>query len=462
MQFFSWRDPQNTLFRRPQTGPLLLAAFVAAYGSDGFAQGTANTAGAQQAIGQPAQTQPAQSAGGVQKPENALPADDSRAPLNRREVLRRLREAKRERLTPYVVSDLERRVEGLEDWSFPRRLFGKGFAGFRPVVGGMPSGSGFVAGGGYIAGPASEVLQATANVRHSTRLFAAYDAGLRLFPEEHSDRPITGRLGVHLHEFGSLRHFGIGADTRLEERSFYRLTERALEATAAARLGPFLRLEGGLRRLSAEAEPGTRGVSLATRFSPWEIAGFGTFADYAVYAGKVALTLRDRETTRHVGAAMQLALERYDERSGDRFDFTRVVGELQLHVPIGYRSRILALRARTSHAVGRNGGQPPFYFLETLGGADTLRGFREYRFRDTRNLLFNVEYRWEVWTHVDFAFFSDFGKVFSDAGDMSLRDLKTSSGFGIRGHTPGGAVVRIDFAWSEEGFVLHVGSGPSF
>ena len=80
---------------------------------------------------------------------------------------------------------------------------------------------------------------------------------------------------------------------------------------------------------------------------------------------------------------MTVAVEasRYDNRDRDDFDFTRVVGD--------------ALHARTSHSVGENGGAVPFELMETLGGANSIRGFKEYRFRDTRNLLLNAEYRWE-------------------------------------------------------------------
>ena len=100
--------------------------------------------------------------------------------------------------------------------------------------------------------------------------------------------------------------------------------------------------------------------------------------------------------------------------------------------------------------------------METLGGANSIRGFKEYRFPDTRNLLLNAEYRWEVWSYVDFAFFYDAGKVFSKAADLDLRNLKSGYGFGIRAHSPTGMVVRFDFSRSNEGFILHIGSGPSF
>jgi outer membrane translocation and assembly module TamA len=100
--------------------------------------------------------------------------------------------------------------------------------------------------------------------------------------------------------------------------------------------------------------------------------------------------------------------------------------------------------------------------METVGGAGTIRGFSEERFRDTRNLLMSAEYRWEAWTHLDLAIFVDAGKVFSRADEFNFSGLHTGYGFGARFHTPGGFVLRFDLARSPEGTKLHIGAGPSF
>jgi len=94
-----------------------------------------------------------------------LGAQQVEPPTTRQEILARQREEKRGELTPYVVSDAEDLVSRLETLRLPRRIFAKGFGGFRPVMGGMPSGSGFVFGGGYIAGYNHELIQFTSNAR---------------------------------------------------------------------------------------------------------------------------------------------------------------------------------------------------------------------------------------------------------------------------------------------------------
>ena len=428
----------------------LLIAVVAATARTGLAQPAEQSADPPSA---------AQAAG----PQQAEQADEEEAPpRTRAEILRRQREAKRGALSPYRVSRAEERVRFLETWRLPRRLFTKGFGGFRPVLGGMPSGSGLVAGGGYVAGATSERATATANARYSTKGYWAYDAGLVLFPEARSTLPVEGRLTARTSDFGSLRFFGLGGGSQDADRTVYRLEERAVEAGVSLRPVSAVRLGADVQWLTAEAGPGAGDVSPRFRFGARDTPGFGARTDYFVYGGEARLLLYDRETNPAVGVGLTVAGRRFDDRSADRHDFTQVVGELQAQVPLGYRNRILALRARTSHMVGRDGGVPPFYLMETLGGANTIRGFAEYRFRDARNLLFNVEYRWEVWTYLDFVLFYDTGKVFADASGMDLRDLRSGYGFGIRGHAPGGAVLRFDLARSAEGFVLHIGSGPSF
>lgn len=74
----------------------------------------------------------------------------------------------------------------------------------------------------------------------------------------------------------------------------------------------------------------------------------------------------------------------------------------------------------------------------------------------------SAEYRWEVWTYLDFSFFVDTGKVFFDTDELNFDGLKTGYGFGLRFHAPGGFSLRMDLANSVEGFKFHVGGGPSF
>ena len=382
-------------------------------------------------------------------------------PETRQEILQRQREEKRAALTPYTVSDAEDRVGRLETFRLPRRIFAKGFGGFRPVMGGMPSGSGFVFGGGYIAGYNHELIQFTANARASTRGYTTFDTGIA-FPTPASRLPVQAHIKAEVRDLKSLRFYGLGQQSSASGRSTYGLEDRSIEAGVTATAGRFVEMGATTRWMQAEVGPGAAGLSLEERFDPLQTPGFGTKTDYLVYGGHLVLHLRDAHVIPSAGVSIRVDAARYDDRTSDLYDFTRVVGDVQAQIPLGYRNRILALRVRSSSSVGENGGMVPFYLMETIGGANSIRGFREYRFRGSRNLLLNAEYRWEVWTYVDFAFFYDAGKVFSDSDDLDFSRMQSGYGFGIRGHAPGGTVFRFDFARSNEGFKLHIGGGPSF
>ena len=295
---------------------------------------------------------------------------ESAAPETRQQLLRRTREAKSERLEPYAISRAEERVQFLEEWRLPRRLFAKGIGGFRPVLGGMPSGSGFVVGGGYITGYNSDLAQFTANARFSTRGYQTFDAGLLLFPRANSLLPVEGYVRTGGRDLTSLRFFGLGPASGRGDRTTYRLQDRNIETGITGWAGRFGEFSGRVQWLTTETGAGRAGVSLETSFDPTTIPGFGAEINHFVYGGRAVVHLRESTVSPSVGVTLAVDAARYDDRDSDDFDFTRVVGDVQALIPLGYRNRILALHARTSHSVGEHGGTAPFDLMETLGGGE--------------------------------------------------------------------------------------------
>ena len=62
----------------------------------------------------------------------------------------------------------------------------------------------------------------------------------------------------------------------------------------------------------------------------------------------------------------------------------------------------------------------PFYLQPTLGGPDTLRGYRVSRFYGNNSAMANAEYRWEASPILDVVAFADGGKVFDGWEHWSL------------------------------------------
>ncbi len=254
----------------------------------------------------------------------------------------------------------------------------------------------------------------------------------------------------------------MGNDSSELDRIFFGQKNKLFGGGVSAAISKSLELTGDIDRLQVEIDGGDRKPSLETVFAPVSVPGFaGDSRDFNVYRAGARLSLLDKLIP-SAGLTLSVEGQRYDDQDSNFFDFSRIVGEVKAYVPLGYRNRMLAIRFRTSHSTADDNQRVPFYLMETIGGARTIRGYREYRFRDTRNLLLNVEYRWEVWTYVDFTLFFDAGKVFSDASETDFTGLHTGYGFGIKAHGPGGTILRVDLARSTEGYRLHIGAGPSF
>jgi hypothetical protein len=64
--------------------------------------------------------------------------------------------------------------------------------------------------------------------------------------------------------------------------------------------------------------------------------------------------------------------------------------------------------------------------------------------------------------YLDFAFFGDGGKVFSEWSDFDLKRLHFGYGWGVRVHAPGPYYLNLDLAHSKEGFVFHISGGIGF
>jgi outer membrane protein insertion porin family len=96
-----------------------------------------------------------------------------------------------------------------------------------------------------------------------------------------------------------------------------------------------------------------------------------------------------------------------------------------------------------------------------LGGATSLRGYKELNpFLGNREILFNLEYRYDINASLQAVLFWDMGKCFDTGWSFSPSSLHHSQGFGFRLFTPIGP-IRFEFAFGEA-FIIHFGLGQLF
>ena len=127
------------------------------------------------------------------------------------------------------------------------------------------------------------------------------------------------------------------------------------------------------------------------------------------------------------------------------------------------KKRVIAMRMVLSFVNNDPGHRVPFYFLPYIGGSESLRGFKEFRFRDENMVFFNAEYRGEAFSGLDMALFYDAGKTTPERSQLDFTDMNTSYGIGVRFHSPLATVFRFEVAKTRhEGIGLIFAFGPSF
>jgi hypothetical protein len=140
----------------------------------------------------------------------------------------------------------------------------------------------------------------------------------------------------------------------------------------------------------------------------------------------------------------------------DSTRFTRYEAEAAHFVPVADGRVVLGARGWIASTASES-GVLPFYFLPSLGGDNSLRGFTNFRFRDRALLLVNAEARLALLRHLDAAVFVDAGSVAARTRALGLDER--SYGFGFRIHSRRDTFGRLDIAHSREGWraVLKVG-----
>jgi len=211
--------------------------------------------------------------------------------------------------------------------------------------------------------------------------------------------------------------------------TFYTTTEGDVLITA--RLGDRTRLTwslGGQRYVPGAADESTS-TSVKTAFAA---AYDGTDAPWNPTAGT-----RLRASVEY--ADKKITDEGRDESSGT------FAAEVEQFLRLRVR-QVLALRARVEALVSTE-EEVPFHELLVLGGARSLRGYREEQFRGTRTALGSIEYRLLLGRRSRAIVFVDAGYWYRE-GPNFAKDMKLGYGIGLRGDTRLGT-ISIDYGLGE-------------
>ncbi len=387
-------------------------------------------------------------------------AGQDNPPLSRAALLSAVRDAKASETAPPQRSSLERQLYWYDN-QYVLAKISAGWKGLHMAGGDFPAGAGIKFGVGFdraigTSDPDLTIpnrVDVTARAAYSTRGYTRLSSGLTF--RNPGGAPLHIGIGAQFYEFPQEDFFGLGMNSLDANRTSYLLRSVEAGPTVGWRVARFVELGAGASYLAPRIGRGTdrRFPSTEEVFAPDTVAGFGVQPDFVRGDLSAAFDWRDNPLHPHQGGRYGVQVSRFLDQDLDAFDFRRIDIGLQQYVPLLNRYRILALRAEAVLTDAGAGQQVPFYLQPTLGGSQTMRGFREFRFRDRNSLLFTAEYRWEAWWALDGALFVDAGTVAARRQDLSVREMDVSYGIGFRIHSNRAVTARLDLALSREGFI---------
>ncbi|HOC17563.1 MAG TPA: BamA/TamA family outer membrane protein [Vicinamibacterales bacterium] len=384
----------------------------------------------------------------------------AQTPETREEELRARREAKAKELEKERQGRVERFLVSLENDRIFERLLNPP-EGVYPLIGHVTPGSGLSLGVGYRQPRLFDeraVFQASA--AGSPRKYWLIDT--RLLLPRLANEAAQVEFYAHRSWWPEEAFFGLGPDSLRREHANFSLGNTVVGGSGAVRTGRLLTLGGRAEYLRPRSGRG-RAKSIpnaGTLFPGEEIPGFGASTNFGRFEAFADFNYREPLMNPRRGGRYYVSYALFDDLHLDRYGFRRLEVDLQQYVPFLRDRRVFAFRALLSASDAVAGQQVPFYLMRSLGGPDDLRGFRRHRFRDANLLLFQAEYRWEVFTAVDAALFVDAGQVAPRVSDFDLEDLETDYGFGLRFGSVNGVFLRVEGAFgSRDGkhFILRFG-----
>ncbi len=383
----------------------------------------------------------------------------SQEPQSREEADRQRREQKANDVEPHQPNGLERALDFAQD----RAIFILDREGFHPKLGSLTTGSGFAYGLGFrdrdlLSNRGAVEFWAAGSVKR----YWATEARLK-FPRLAEGHLYLETWASH-RDYPQENFFGLGPDSNRADRSDYAIGTSHFGGRAAVRPVSPLLVGGGIEYLTPRLGQGQNDQypDMTDTFSPSEAPGLDTPADFLRSDVFMELDYREPRNAKK-GGWYRIDFSHYDDRTAGQFTFNRIDADLRQFFGFLAGRRVIAARLFVSTSDTIAGQTMPFYFMPTLGGNDSLRGFREYRFRGPHAILAMAEYRWEIWSGFDGALFYDAGKVANRREDLNFEDLESDYGIGFRFNTNGGVVLRVDAAFgSPDGKHLYIVFGGVF
>lgn len=380
---------------------------------------------------------------------------------SRSELIDSARAEKEANLTPETTPKPERRLEDIEH-SWPYRMLTGNTDGFSVAYGGILPGLAFAAGPRYRRTDlwcgkliAQAEVRAAANQSYVGRLDL-------VLPHLFDDRAFLNFSATH-RDLSEMPYYGSGPESRKTGRSDYRLEDTNIEVRPGVRIYKGLKATAIGSFLAVNVGPGhsTRYISSEEQFGPAAAPGIDRQTNFWRGGGMVEFDWRDRASNSTRGGRYAAQYVRYLATDLGRFSFSRLDLDASQYIPLFSRTHVIALHGGSSMTSTGDNQTVPFYLQPTLGGPETLRGYRVNRFYGDNSTIVNTEYRWDASPILQMVAFADAGKVFNRWEQWNFHGLQSDVGFGLRFRGRSKIAFSVETGFSHEGFQIWVRTNNS-
>ena len=375
-----------------------------------------------------------------------IPCRAVQAQTTRVELIEQQRAEKAARLEPYKPGRLEKFFLDAKEGKLRRMI--SPYNGFFAEYGYTykPIGSGIGFGGGFRHDVLNRRARVLVEAGGSFRKYAMVRGAVEV-PRLARGRLSVGGEGVYRHHTQD-DYYGLGDTSVKDERVSFGQDDREVQGHATYSLTTWLNVgaRGGWLSPTIDEGRDTRYPSIEQIFDDSTAPGLAGQPDFTYTEGFAEVDYRDEPGNARSGGYYLFSMRRYNDRDLDRYSFRTTNLTLQQFVPLFDKKRVFAFQVGLATTNPGDGQQVPFYLQPTLGGSRTLRSESDYRYRDQNVLWMNAEYRWEAFSALDMALFTDWGNVAPEFSDLSFTDLKRAYGIGFRFNTAQAVFLRFDIA----------------
>lgn len=329
--------------------------------------------------------------------------------------------------------------------------------GLYPRIGGLSPGSGLAGGVGYRRHLDWAFVDVSGAV--STKSYRGIDATVGWLDTRYVDIATKFTFRNNTQD----DFYGLGLDTTDATRVDFGIRSTDLTTRAAAHVTPWLRLGADVGYYVPSVRHG-RDDNLRTIeaiFTDATAPGLVQQPHFVHDSVFAEVDSRDAHGFPRRGGFYRTAYALWNDRTLEEYNFRRL-DVIASHFVSVARNDVVALRLELAYANNAAGDRVPFYLLPYVGGGDTVRSFREFRFRDENAGVFNAELRHKVHAMAHVAGFVDFGKVARDWQDINPHHVARAYGIGLRGGSDDKTYFRLDVARGDRGTRVFLKFTPAF